>query len=72
MTATKAFCYVATAVCTGKGVAKLKIRPVRPKARSWGQFAVPVQARYFCAIVSSVIWEQLPGPCFSLPPGCLS
>lgn len=40
----KVFCNVGTAVCTGKGGTKLKIKPVRPKARSWGQFAVPVQA----------------------------
>lgn len=50
----KVFCNVGTAVSTGEGVSKLKIRPVRPKARSWAQFAVPVQARYFCAVVSSV------------------
>lgn len=28
----KVFCNVGTAVSTGKGVSKLKIRPVQPKA----------------------------------------
>lgn len=39
----KVFCNMGTAVCIGKGVTNLKIKPVLPKARSWGQFAV--QAR---------------------------